>query len=125
MSKSLNKVFILGNVGKDPEVRSTANGVNIANFSIATTDRQKDKSGNWNDNTEWHSIVAFGKTAEIVRDHVSKGHQVLIEGRIQTRSWDKDGVKQYRTEIVVNELTLLGSKTAAVPVAEDTDEIPW
>lgn len=111
MSKGMNKAFLLGNVGKDPEIRATAGGMIVASFSLATTDRQKDVQGNWADKTEWHNLVAFSRRAEIVRDYVHKGSQLFVEGKIQTRSWDdKDsGQKKYRTEILVDELTLLGS----------------
>jgi single-strand DNA-binding protein len=110
MAKGVNKVLLLGNVGKDPEIRSTAGGTIVASFSLATADRQKDQQGNWQDKTEWHNLVAFSRTAEIVRDYVKKGTQLYIEGKIQTRSWDdkESGQKKYRTEILVNELTLLG-----------------
>src|SRR5947209_2476199 len=110
MAKGVNKVFLLGNVGKDPELRATANGMTIASFTLATADRQKDQQGNWDDKTEWHNLVAFQRTAEIVRDYVKKGTQVFVEGKIQTRSWDdkESGQKKYRTEILVNELSLLG-----------------
>jgi single-strand DNA-binding protein len=110
MAKGVNKVFLLGNVGKDPEIRSTAGGMTIASFTLATADRQKDSSGNWADKTEWHNLVAFQRTAEIVRDYVKKGTQLFIEGKIQTRSWDdkESGQKRYKTEILVNELSLLG-----------------
>src|ERR1700734_1406836 len=110
MAKGVNKVFLLGNVGKDPEIRSTAGGMTVASFSLATADRAKDAQGNWADKTEWHNLVAFQRTAEIVRDYVKKGSQVFVEGKIQTRSWDdkESGQKKYRTEILVNELSLLG-----------------
>ena len=110
MAKGVNKVFLLGNVGKDPEIRSTAGGMTVASFSLATADRQKDAQGNWADKTEWHNIVCFQRTAEVVRDYVKKGTQLYIEGKIQTRSWDdkESGQKKYKTEILVNELTLLG-----------------
>ena len=110
MAKGVNKVFLLGNVGKDPEIRTTAGGMTIASFSLATADRQKDSTGNWADKTEWHNLVAFNRTAEVVRDYVKKGTQLFIEGRITNRSWDdkESGAKKYRTEILVNELTLLG-----------------
>jgi len=110
MAKGVNKVFLLGNVGKDPEIRSTAGGMIIASFSLATADRQKDQQGNWQDKTEWHNLVAFSRTAEIVRDYVKKGTQLFIEGKIQTRSWDdkESGQKKYRTEILVNDMSLLG-----------------
>jgi len=113
MAKGVNKVFLLGNVGKDPEIRSTAGGMTVASFTLATADRQKDAQGNWADKTEWHNLVCFQRTAEVVRDYVKKGTQLFIEGKIQTRSWDdkESGQKRYKTEILVNELTLLGSKS--------------
>ena len=112
MARSVNKVTLLGNVGKDPEIRSTAGGTMVANFTLATSDRQKDAQGNWQDRTEWHNLVAFQRTAEIVRDYVKKGTQVFVEGKIQTRSWDdkESGQKRYRTEIIVNELVLLSAR---------------
>jgi len=112
MAKSVNKVFLLGNVGKDPEIRATGGGTMVATFSLATTDRTKDQSGNWTDRTEWHNLVAFQRTAEIVRDYVKKGSKLFIEGKIQTRSWDDktSGEKKYRTEIIVNDLSLLSGR---------------
>jgi single-strand DNA-binding protein len=112
MAKGLNKVFLLGNVGKDPEIRSTAGGMTIASFSLATADRKKEGTG-WVDTTEWHNIVCFQRTAEVVRDYVKKGSQILVEGKITNRSWDdkESGQKRYKTEILVNELTLLGGKS--------------
>jgi single-strand DNA-binding protein len=114
MAKGVNKVFLLGNVGKDPEIRATAGGMTVASFSLATADRAKDAQGNWADKTEWHNIVCFQRTAEVVRDYVKKGSQILVEGKIQTRSWDDkaSGEKKYKTEILCNELTLLGGKAA-------------
>ena len=113
MSKGVNKAFLLGHVGKDPEIRSTNGGSIVASFSLATADRQKDGQGNWQGKTEWHNLVAFNRTAEIVRDYVRKGSQLLIEGKIQTRTWDdrESGQKKYRTEIFVYDLTLLGSSS--------------
>jgi len=110
MAKGVNKALLLGHVGKDPEIRSTTGGTIVASFSLATSDRQKDSQGNWADKTEWHNLVAFNRTAEIVRDYVKKGTQIFIEGKIQTRSWDdkESGQKKYRTEILINELSLLG-----------------
>src|ERR1017187_1870559 len=109
MARSVNKVTLLGNVGKDPEMRSTAGGTTVANFTLATSDRQKDQQGNWQDRTEWHNLVAFTRTAEIVRDYVKKGSKLYIEGKIQTRSWDdkETGEKRYRTEIIVNEISVV------------------
>lgn len=112
MAKSVNKVILLGNVGKDPEIRSTAGGTMVANFTLATSDRQKDAQGNWQDRTEWHNLVAFTRTAEIIRDYVKKGSKLYVEGKIQTRSWDdkESGQKRYRTEIIVNDLSLLSGR---------------
>ncbi|MCU1226682.1 MAG: single-strand binding protein [Edaphobacter sp.] len=114
MAKGVNKVFLLGNVGKDPEIRSTAGGMTIASFSLATADRKKEGTG-WVDTTEWHNIVCFQRTAEVVRDYVKKGSQILVEGKITNRSWDdkESGQKRYKTEILVNELTLLGGKSGS------------
>jgi single-strand DNA-binding protein len=112
MAKGVNKVFLLGNVGKDPEIRSTAGGMTVASFSLATADRKKEGTG-WVDSTEWHNIVCFQRTAEVVRDYVKKGSQIFVEGKITNRSWDdkETGQKRYKTEILVNELTLLGGKS--------------
>lgn len=113
MSKGVNRASLLGHVGKDPELRSTNGGSLIASFSLATSDRQKDGQGNWQDKTEWHNLVAFNRTAEIVRDYVKKGDRLYIEGKIQTRSWDdkESGQKKYRTEIFVFDLTLLSGRS--------------
>ena len=112
MAKSVNKVTLLGNLGKDPEIKFLPSGQAVANFGLATSDRYKDKAGEWQDRTEWHNVVAYGRTAEIVRDYVKKGNKLYIEGRLTTRSWDdKDsGKKVYRTEIVVNDLVLIGGR---------------
>jgi single-strand DNA-binding protein len=112
MAKSVNKVTLLGNVGKDPEIRATPGGTMVASFSLATTDRTKDPSGNWTDRTEWHNLVAFQRTAEIIRDYVKKGSKLYVEGKIQTRSWDDktSGEKKYRTEIIVNDISLLSGR---------------
>ena len=112
MARSVNKVTLLGNVGKDPEIRSTPGGTMVANLTLATSDRQKDAQGNWQDHTEWHNLKAFNRTAEIVRDYVKKGSKLYIEGKITTNSWeDKETkVKKYRTEILVNELVLLSAR---------------
>jgi len=112
MAKSVNKVILLGNVGKDPEIRATASGMTVANFSIATTDRIKGQDGQFTDKTEWHNLVAFQRTAEIVRDYVKKGNKLYIEGRLQTSSWDDktSGQKKYKTEIIVSDLSLLSGK---------------
>jgi single-strand DNA-binding protein len=112
MAKSVNKVTLLGNVGKDPEVKFLPSGTAVANLTLATSERTKDKGGEWQDRTEWHNLTAFQRTAEIIRDYVKKGSKIYVEGRIQTRSWDDQasGQKKYRTEIIVNELVLLSSR---------------
>ncbi|HEY2861871.1 MAG TPA: single-stranded DNA-binding protein [Terracidiphilus sp.] len=113
MARSVNKAILVGNVGKDPEIRSTGGGTMVANFSVATSERFKDQQGNWQDRTEWHNVVAYARTAEIVRDYVKKGAKLYVEGRITTRSWDDKehaGRKVYRTEIIVNELMLLSGR---------------
>jgi single-strand DNA-binding protein len=110
MGKSVNKALLLGYVGKAPQIRSTAGGTLAASFSLATSERQQDREGQWTERTEWHNLVAFGRTAEIVRDYVSKGSRLFVQGKIQTRTWDdrESGQKAYRTEIVISDLTLLG-----------------
>jgi single-strand DNA-binding protein len=114
MPKGMNRALLLGYVGKQPEIRLTVAGTLIASFSFATADRHKDGQGNWVDRTEWHNLVAFNRTAEIVRDYVKKGTQLFIEGRIQTRSWEDkpSGQRKIRTEVVVSELTLLSGARA-------------
>ena len=115
MAKSVNKVILLGNVGKDPEIRSTPGGTLVATFGLATSDRHKDAQGNWQDRTEWHNLVAFNRTAEIIRDYVKKGSKLFIEGRLSTSSWeDKETkAKRYKTEIIVNDLSLLSGREEA------------
>jgi single-strand DNA-binding protein len=112
MAKSVNKVILLGNVGKEPEFKVLPSGQGVANFSIATSERFKDKAGEWQDRTEWHNLVAYAKLAEIVRDYVKKGSKLYVEGRITTRSWDdkESGKKVYRTEIVMSDLSLLSGR---------------
>ncbi len=109
MAKSVNKVFLLGNVGKDPEIKSTASGTIVATFGLATSDRFQDAQGNWQDRTEWHNLVAFKRNAEIIRDYVKKGAKLFVEGKLQTTNWEdkQSGQKRYRTEIIVNDLSLL------------------
>jgi single-strand DNA-binding protein len=109
MSKTVNKVILLGNAGKDPEIKSTNGGTLVALLSLATADRFKDKQGEWQERAEWHNLVAYARCAEILRDYVKKGSKLYIEGRLTTRSWDdkESGKKMYRTEIVVGEISLL------------------
>lgn len=113
MAKSVNKVILLGNVGKDPEIKVLPSGQPVANFSLATGERFKDQQGNFQERTEWHNLTAYGKLAEIVRDYVKKGNKIYAEGRLTTRSWDdkESGKKVYRTEIVVNDISLLSGRS--------------
>jgi single-strand DNA-binding protein len=112
MAKSVNKVILVGNLGKDPEIKYTPSGTPVAKFSLATNERYKDKGGEWQDRTEWHNIVAWQRLAEIVGEYVKKGAKVYIEGRIQTSSWEdkQSGEKKYRTEIIAQDLVLLGGR---------------
>ncbi len=108
---SLNKVMLIGNLGKDPEVRYTTSGQGVASFSIATTEKFKNKSGDMEERTEWHNIVLWGRQAEIAKEYLSKGKTVFIEGRLQTRKWqDKDGRDRYTTEIVGERMQMLSPK---------------
>jgi single-strand DNA-binding protein len=111
MSKgSLNKVMIIGKLGQDPELKYTPQGASVCSFSIATDEGYKDSNGNQVDRTEWHRIVIWRKLAEIAGQYLKKGSLVYIEGKLQTRSWDKDGQKHYTTEIVASDMTMLGGK---------------
>ena len=109
---SVNKVIIVGNLGRDPEVRYTPDGASITNVTIATTDTWKDKAtGEKKEATEWHRVVFFGKLAEIAGQYLKKGRQVYVEGALRTRKWqDKEGQERYTTEIVANEMKMLGSR---------------
>lgn len=110
MARGVNKAIIVGHLGQDPEVRYTANGTAVANLRIATTEAWKDKqTGEQKENTEWHTVVLFGKTAEIASQYLKKGSQAYIEGKLQTRKWqDKSGNDRYSTEIVANDMQMLG-----------------
>lgn len=108
---SVNKVILVGNLGRDPEVRNMANGEAVCNFSIATTDSWKDKSGQKQERTEWHNIVMYRRLAEIAGEYLKKGTPVYIEGKLQTRKWqDKDGNDRYTTEIIADQMQMLGSR---------------
>jgi len=138
MANGVNKVILIGNLGKDPELRYTPNGTAVASFSIATNERWKNKEGNFQDHTEWHRIVAWRKLAETVGEYLKKGSQVYIEGRLRTRTWeDQNGNKRTTTEIVADSLQMLGrregvssSDVAPPPTASDdemaaTDDLPF
>lgn len=108
----VNVAHLIGNVGKDPEVRTTASGQQIASFSLATSQRWKDREGNKQEKTEWHNVVAWGKLADIVARFVTKGSKLYIQGRIETQSWDdkESGQKRYKTQIVADQMTMLGDR---------------
>ena len=112
MARGINKAIVVGNLGRDPEVRYSANGNAIANVTIATTDSWKDRqSGERQEKTEWHRVVFFGRLAEIAGEYLKKGSQVYIEGRLQTRKWeDRDGNERYTTEIVAADMQMLGGR---------------
>ena len=108
---TVNKAILVGNLGQDPEIRSTGSGTPVATLRIATSDRRKDREGNWTDHTEWHTVVVFGRQAENVGRFCKKGKQLFIEGRIQTRKWqDRDGRDRYNTEIVADNIRFLGGR---------------
>ena len=108
---SLNKVLLIANLGKDPEVRYTASGTAVASFSLATSEKFKNKGGEWEERTEWHNVILWGRLAEIAREYLSKGKTVYIEGRLQTRKWqDKDGKDRFTTEIVGEKMQMLSRK---------------
>lgn len=110
---SVNKAILIGNLGKDPEVRYMPSGEAIANITLATTDTWKDKSGEKQERTEWHRVSFFGRQAEVVGEYLKKGSQIYVEGRIQTRKWqDKEGQDRYTTEIVADRMQMLGGKSS-------------
>jgi single-strand DNA-binding protein len=130
----VNKVFLLGNLGRDPEIRSLPTGAVVANFSLATNRRYRDSDGVPQEQTEWHNIVCFGRQAEVAGEYLKRGRPLFVEGRVQTRSWeDRDtGEKRYRTEIVCQNFQMLGQRnpeSTEVPVdsggSESDDDIPF
>ena len=111
---SVNKVILVGRLGKDPETRYMTNGEAVTNVSLATSENYKDKSGEKQERTEWHNLVFYRRLSEIAGEYLKKGAQIYVEGRIQTRKWqDKEGKDRYTTEIIVNEMKMLGSKTGS------------
>jgi single-strand DNA-binding protein len=111
MARSLNKVQLIGNLGADPEIRYTPNGTAVANIRVATAENRKNKEGEWEERTEWHRIVLYGRQAETAKDYLRKGNKVYLEGRIETRSWeDQNGQKHYVTEVIGNDLIFLEPK---------------
>lgn len=122
---SVNKVILVGNLGRDPEVRYMPSGDAIANISVATTDNWKDKNGEKQERTEWHRVAFFGKLAEIVGEYLKKGSQVYVEGRLQTRKWtDKEGHDKYTTEIVADRMQMLGSRGGGSAPSQSEESPP-
>ena len=108
MARGINKVILVGNLGNDPDVKYTQGGMAIATLSVATTSSRKDRDGNFQEKTEWHRVKLFGKTAEVAGEYLKKGRQVYIEGRIEYGSYEKDGVKHYTTDIIGEDMQMLG-----------------
>jgi single-strand DNA-binding protein len=143
MARGINKVILIGHLGGDPELRYTPDGTPVCNFRMATTERWNSRDGEQREQTEWHTVVAWRRLAEICGEYLSKGRQVYVEGRIRTRSWDdQNGVTQYRTEIDAREVQMLGSREAAgmeeprerpaapaareqKPATQDEDDLPF
>lgn len=142
MAKSVNKVILVGNVGQNPEMKYTASGVPVPKVSLAANERFKDRNDQWQNRTEWHSVVAWNRLAEIVGEYVCKGSKLYIEGKLQTSTWEdkQNGEKKHRTEIIAREIVLLGSRDngqeekGEMPAsnsgsesssAEPVDEIPF
>lgn len=123
MAGGVNKAILIGNLGRDPELRFTPSGFPVASFSLATNQKWKDKNGQAQERTDWHNIVVFGRQAEICKEYLRKGSLVYLEGRIQNRTYeDKDGVKKYRSEIIVTQVRMLGRMAAEPEGIEETAE---
>ena len=123
MARGLNKVMVIGHVGRDPEMRYIPSGKPVTSFSVATSRSWTNSEGERRRQTEWFNVVAWGNLAEICKQHICKGQQVYVEGRLQTRSWeDHEGKKRFRTELVANEMILLGDRRGASEAVESTDE---
>lgn len=129
MGRGLNKVMIIGNLGRDPEMRYTPSGRPVTEFSVATTRSWNAPNGERKEETEWFNVIAWGNLAEICKQYLNKGQQVYIEGRLQTRGWeDQEGKKHYRTELVANEMIILGDRRGASgppEAASEEDEFPF
>ena len=139
MSRSLNKIMLIGNVGGDPEIRATSSGTRVAKFSLATNRQWKDSSGQQHDKTEWHRITLFGKLADIVEQWVNKGDRIYVEGRLEYSQSEKEGQVRYWTDIIVTELLMLGSggsgegsastptpiPTPTTAISEPDDDLPF
>ena len=130
MARGLNKVMVIGNIGRDPEMRYIPSGKPVTSFSVASSRSWTNSEGERREETEWFNVVAWGNLAEICKQHLCKGQQVYIEGRLQTRSWeDQDGRKRFRTELVANEMIVLGKRggvpEAVEPAGEEGEEFPF
>ena len=132
MSRGVNKVHLIGNVGTDPEIRATSSGTRVAKLSLATNRTWKDASGQKGEKTEWHKLTVFGKLVDVVEQYVKKGDRLYVEGRIEYSTTEKDGgQKMYWTDIVVSELTMLGATaepatdTQPAPISEPDDDLPF
>lgn len=130
MAKSFNQAIIMGNLTRDPEMRNTPSGQNVASFAVATNRQWQDPSGERKEAVEYHEIVAWGKLAELASQYLSKGRKVLVVGRLQTQSWEKDGVKRQRTEIVANDISFLDGRgdapagpAASAPAPKSADTV--
>ncbi|MEC7926881.1 MAG: single-stranded DNA-binding protein [Candidatus Neomarinimicrobiota bacterium] len=120
---SVNKVVIVGHIGADPETRFTPSGTAVANFNVATNESRKNSDGGYQDHTEWHSCVLFGKRAEFAGEYLKRGQLIYLEGRLQTRSWEDDsGTKKYKTEVIGNEITMLGKKVGTGDSSQNRDD---
>ena len=123
MARGLNKVLLIGNLGADPEIKYTPSGTAIANLRLATAESRKNSEGDWEDHTEWHRVVMFGRRAETCKDYLRKGSKIFIEGRIQTRSWDdQSGQKRYMTEVLGYQMIMLDPKGQG-PSADTQDQV--
>jgi single-strand DNA-binding protein len=111
MAKSINKVILLGNVGKDPEIRALPSGVKVATLTLATSDSYKDKSGEWKEKTEWHTLVGYARIADVIEKYVQKGSKLYVEGKSETHSWEdsRSGEKKYQVQVKIEELILVGA----------------
>ena len=128
MSASLNKVLIIGFAGKDAELRYTQSGVAVATFSIATNEHYKGSDGNPAEKTEWHNIVCWRKLAEVCGEYLKKGTKVYVEGKLQTRTWEKEGQKHYSTDVVADKVMFLdsrGAQSSSDTTAEESGEVPF
>ncbi|MBL6693744.1 MAG: single-stranded DNA-binding protein [Proteobacteria bacterium] len=126
MSNGLNKVLIIGNLGSDPEIKYTSSGSAVANLSIATSERWKDRNtGEQKEQVEWHRVVLFSRLAEIAEQYLKKGSKVFVEGKLQTRDWeDAEGKKRYTTEVIAREMTMLDSKSGSENASQPQSSAP-